>query len=108
MEFRSFPLLYDADQQIQELRSMNRQLPYWLRIIYRHGDDIFASVVSSERYPHAIPVACDPIHLFTDLYLVKQFRRVDANANAGADFLVLCCLLVDVDLNGLVFAVVVK
>jgi hypothetical protein len=100
---------FDAvHQKIQEFGAVDWTLTNLFAIIDWDRHDVCAGIISPKGYPDAISTPSNSIHGIADADGMEQLRSIHTNSNTGTNFLVLCCLLVDVDFDTLTGTVMVQ
>lgn len=78
---------------------MDRALPDFLLGVGGDRDDFLAVIKPAKRNPHILPMPRNCGGCVPKPDLVQESDGVDANADSGADLLVLRGLLIDADLH---------
>jgi len=93
---RRAPGLDSADQEVEELGAVHRQLQHPPRLGDRHRQNLCASVVAAEREPVLAALARNLPSLLQQAELFDQPGPVGSDGDTGPDLLVLRRLLVHV------------
>jgi hypothetical protein len=88
------------EQHVQQLSAVHRQLPHLAFVEIRgDGDDLRPIIPAPHRAMDVVPPSRDGIGLLADADSMQDLGGVDRDAHPSADFRVLRCLFIDVDVQ---------